>query len=81
MMGHAYAGVSFRVKMAEEVTRKKVDRRVWFPVRTAPDGTARIVTYHGSAHINALCEADGLLDMPKGVGRIEKGEEVAVRQI
>jgi molybdopterin biosynthesis enzyme len=39
------------------------------------------VEYHGSAHINALCKADGLLCMPAGVAEIKAGTIVAVRQI
>jgi molybdopterin biosynthesis enzyme len=39
------------------------------------------VSYHGSAHLNALAEADGLILIGKGVGTVEKGAEVDVRPI
>ena len=35
----------------------------------------------GSAHINALCQADGLLCLPAGVKEIKQGTNVEVRQI
>jgi molybdopterin biosynthesis enzyme len=39
------------------------------------------VEYHGSAHINALCIADGVVSIDVGVGEIEKGTIVPVRLI
>ncbi|MCK4959613.1 MAG: molybdopterin molybdenumtransferase MoeA, partial [Planctomycetes bacterium] len=44
-------------------------------------GTIKPVEYHGSAHINALCRADGILGVDVGVAEIEKGQMVRVRLI
>ena len=45
------------------------------------NGKAAKLEYHGSAHINALCQADGLLRIPAGTAQIEEGATIAVRQI
>lgn len=81
MMGRDYTGRLLLVPLAKSVRRKKTDREAWIPVLITNDGSAQAVEYHGSGHINALCEADGLLCMPTGVGQIEEGATVAVRQI
>jgi molybdopterin molybdotransferase len=54
---------------------------VWIPVAFTGNGGVIPVDYHGSAHINALCSADGLISIPVGVAEIKEGTSVAVRQI
>ena len=44
-------------------------------------GTLKHVEYHGSAHIDALCGADGLVSMGVGVAEIPKDTVVRVRLI
>ena len=44
-------------------------------------GAARPIEYNGSAHISALCRADGLIHLDTGVSEIEKGMIVEVRLI
>jgi molybdopterin biosynthesis enzyme len=39
------------------------------------------VEYHGSGHISALPDADGIIAIPIGKQILEKGEIVSVRQI
>jgi molybdopterin biosynthesis enzyme len=39
------------------------------------------VDFHGSAHIAALSEADGIIVMDPGIRSLKKGELVDVRQI
>jgi molybdopterin molybdotransferase len=51
------------------------------PVRITNEFTVEPVEYHGSAHFNALCGADGLVCMPKGISEIKEGTTVAVRRI
>ena len=69
------------VELAEQYSRKKADRLEWVPVQFGPDGRARLVGYHGSAHFFALSSADGLMTIPAGTNVVEKGTRVAVRQI
>ena len=56
-------------------------RQRWFPVEITSEGKVRPVEYHGSAHINSLCGADGLISMDVGVTEIKKGTFAAVRLI
>ncbi|MHC4744450.1 MAG: molybdopterin molybdotransferase MoeA [Planctomycetota bacterium] len=81
VMGHDFEPAISQRRLTKTLTRKKIDRDSWLPVvNEGRDGIAQI-DYHGSAHIDALCQADGLLCMPKGVEKIEEGTIVAVRQI
>ena len=51
------------------------------PVKITDAGTLKKVEYHDSGHINALCEANGLICMDVGVAEIPKGTNVQVRLI
>jgi molybdopterin molybdotransferase len=67
--------------MNEKFTRRFADRLAFIPVTITIDGLVSPVEYHGSAHISALPEADGIIEMPIGKLIFEKGEIVSVRQI
>jgi len=45
---------------------------------TAP-GQVEAIEYHGSAHIDALTRAHGLVVLPVGVSELPAGSEVDVR--
>jgi molybdopterin molybdotransferase len=79
LMGHDYSPVCVAMSLDEPVTRKDTDRQAWVPVRLTGPTDVRPVRYHGSGHILALCEADGLICMEISVARIEKGTPVNVR--
>ena len=81
MSGLDYKPLISQKTLKETIKRKKAERDAWLPVRFTDDGKVLKVEYHGSAHINALCYADGLLKMPKGISQIEKGEIANVRCI
>jgi len=68
-------------KLSVAYTRKRTRRMAWVPVKLRNDGTVAPVEYHGSAHINALPGASGIMQVPVGVGELKKGEIVNVRQI
>jgi len=51
------------------------------PVVFTPDGMVLPSEFHGSAHISALSQSDGLVALPAGIKTIEKGEIISVRQI
>jgi len=80
-MGHAYQPRLLSLRLGQAVRRRKTDRAAWIPVAVGADGVAMPVEYHGSAHANALCAADGLICVPIGVAAIQEGASVAVRQI
>jgi molybdopterin molybdotransferase len=67
--------------LEEPLINKKAKRQRWLPVAITDKGTVAPVEYHGSAHINSLCRADGLVSMDVGVSKIEKGMSIMVRLI
>ena len=81
LMGHRFRRPQFLLPLAGPVTRKQTDREAWIPVTITEDGRVLPGEYHGSAHINALCQADGLVVIPAGVALLEEGTLVRVRPI
>jgi molybdopterin molybdotransferase len=81
LMGHDYKYPDVRMPLAESVSRKATDRRVWYPVAITEAGTVELIEYHGSAHISSLCGADGLISVDVDVAQVEKGTLVQVRLI
>jgi len=65
----------------EDYKRKKSTRLGWIPVCFNTNGTVSRVKYNGSAHINGLLGADGLMAVPTGINSLKKGDKVYVRQI
>lgn len=81
MMGHDFRPFSVPMRLEKTISRKKTKRAAWIPVATDDTGGVVPVEYHGSAHIRALCDTDGLICVPAGVGEIAEGTIVDVRQI
>jgi molybdopterin molybdotransferase len=81
IMGHRFQVAYSMLPLAESITRERTDRESWIPVRITEQDTVRAIEYHGSAHINALCQADGLIVAPAGVASLKKGTLVRVRPI
>jgi molybdopterin molybdotransferase len=67
--------------MSERYSRKRAGRFAWVPVVHDGNGGIIAAEYHGSANINALPEAYGIIGVPAGVNEIKAGEEVDVRFI
>jgi len=81
MMGHNYKPVVSHRQLEKTITRNKTERDSWLPVVFTENNKVKNIEYHGSAHINALCEADGLMCIPAGVAEVKEGTTIAVRQI
>jgi len=81
LMGHAYRAPRLVLPLAKTLTRKRADREAWVPVSITEDGRVIANEYHGSAHVNALCDADGLLVIPKDISSVKEGTLVSVRPI
>jgi len=81
LMGHDFRAPQSVLPLAAPVDLKRPERETWLPVRITADGCADPAEYHGSAHISALCRADGLIVIPAGAGVIEKGTLVHVRPL
>ena len=81
LMDYDYRPTTIKMQLGESVKRKKTERQSWIPVVITDTGTLKPIVYHGSAHINALCTADGLISIGVGIEEIEKGTIVPVRLI
>ncbi|MBN2639887.1 MAG: molybdopterin molybdotransferase MoeA [Bacteroidales bacterium] len=81
IMGKKYKPKFYPFVLQESFHRKHTERKSFEPIIINPDNTVRLIEYHGSAHINALSYADGLMVVEKGVSEIKVGEKVDVRLI
>ena len=81
MMGHDFKPATARMQLERTLTRKNTKKDLWMAVVFTADGKVAHHEHHGLAHINALCQADGLLFMPAGVAMIAEGTIVSVKLI
>jgi molybdopterin molybdotransferase len=76
MCGNTWTAREFTLRLGREFRRGKFDRVEYVPCRVGDDGMLIPVEYHGSAHLSALTEADGLFVVPLGVSSIPAGQTV-----
>jgi molybdopterin molybdotransferase len=81
LMGCEAKPCVIRLPLAERMSREKAGRDTWVPVVWDAAGRVRQVPYHGSAHIAALGQTQGLLCFPAGIAELPEGTVVDVRQI
>jgi molybdopterin molybdotransferase len=79
LMGHDHSPRFVRMRLDDSIQRRDTERQGWIPVALTSPETVRPVEYHGSAHILALSQADGLVPVDVGVGHWDKGTAVPVR--
>jgi len=77
LMGHDYITRTFPLITGVDFTRKRAERKTFIPVKIE-NGKVFPIEFHGSAHINALCDAEGIISFPLGVLEIKKGQAVEV---
>lgn len=77
LMGHDYRPKILSLPTGEVFKRKTGDRQAFVPVKIEKSRVIP-VEFHSSAHISALCFADGIISFPIGVLEIKKGENVKV---
>jgi molybdopterin molybdotransferase len=80
MMGHDFHPLEIQGILRETYSRRKTTRSVYIPVRYR-EGVVELLNYHGSAHIYALGQTNGLINIPQGVKEILSGSTVNVRLI
>jgi len=78
LQGLRFAPRTVHARLAEAVKRRDTERVELRPVRLER-GEVRSLTFHGSAHLNALSGADALLRLEIGVSRLEEGSWTDVR--
>ena len=81
LMGYDHKPLNIQMPLAETLISRKAKRQRWLPVEITERGTVTPIEYHGSAHINSLCNADGLVCMDVGVSEIKNGTSIAVKLI
>ncbi len=79
-MGIDWVPVSYRGRLARAFTRSAADRTEFLPVRVQ-HGIVEAIPYHGSSHLNALAEAQGLMRIETGIHELEEGAQVDVRPL
>ena len=77
LMGHDYITRTFPLITGVDFTRKRAERKTFIPVKIL-NGEVFPIEFHGSAHINSLCFAEGIISFPLGVLEIKKGQAVEV---
>ncbi len=81
LMGNYDRPVFVKVPLANDIKKKKGDRKEVVPVRFNTEGCAEAVKYHGSAHINAYSIAHAFLWLNEDIDTVEKGTMVSVQLI
>ena len=76
LCGGTWSPGEMTLSLGREFRRRKADRTEYVPVRIGADGRLMPVVFHGSAHLAALMEADGLMIVPLGTGTLEAGQPV-----
>jgi len=72
---------AIRLPLAEDYRRNRAERMALVPVKIIAGSAVLPVEFHGSAHIFALGNADGIIAVPIGTTKIDKGEIVDVRPL
>ena len=81
LMGYDFKPVEMKLPMGVNFKRKKADRLEWVPVKMNENAEVVPVSYHGSAHIHAVCLSNALMSVAVDTFEIAKGELVNVRPI
>ena len=79
-MGCSNESTAIPLTLAKTIRRKKTVRQSSLPVKIE-NGKVFPIEYHGPAHINAMCFADGFIRIPVGITELAKGTIVDVRFI
>ncbi|MCU4173734.1 molybdopterin molybdotransferase MoeA [Carboxylicivirga sp. N1Y90] len=77
--GSTHQALRIKSQMACDYSRKKSDRYELLPVIINEEGQVKTIEYHGSAHMQAITEANALLEIPININSLKKGESVYVR--
>lgn len=81
MMGYNWKPGEYKLPLAVNYERKSSLRKGLIPVYINRDMEVMPVVFHGSAHIAALSNSDGIITLNPGINSLKKGEIVNVRQI
>ncbi len=77
-MGQTFEPRIVKLKLNKDLKIRCARRQTFIPVQIVDGGLERI-SFHGSAHIHAMCNADGLITFPAGENFYEAGSLIDVR--
>jgi len=81
LMGYDFKPLEMKLPMGVDYKRKKADRLEWVPVKINQNAEVVPVSYHGSAHIHAVCHSDAIMSVAVNTFETAKGEFVNVRPV
>jgi molybdopterin molybdotransferase len=81
MMGYNWIPLENKLPLACDYERKSASRKGLIPVYINNVKEVVPADYHGSAHLAALSNAEGIIVLNPGIKSLKKGEIVSVRQI
>lgn len=81
LMGYNKKQIRYKAVLIDDFKRKHVERLEFLPVQITESGKVILMSYNGSAHINAITNADALMEIPIGVSSYEKGDQVYIRPL
>jgi len=79
LMGERACERRIEAQLSQEIRRKRTERHEFRPVRLLDAATVQPLEYHGSGHIHAYYQADGVIELAVGTSLLEKGKRVQVR--
>ena len=77
-MGLAWVPGSAKLPLGREVSRRDAKRTEFLPI-IIREGRIYPIRYGGSSHLSALAEAEGFMEIPRHMEKINEGESVDVR--
>lgn len=80
LMGLKWAPPEVIGRLTVDFRRRDTERTEYVPVVLTGDNI-RLISYHGSSHLNALSEANGLIRVDRGVAEVKKGTRFNVRLV
>jgi molybdopterin molybdotransferase len=81
MMGYTWIPLEYGLPLGIDFDRKSSGRLGFIPVTINMNKEVIPVNFHGSAHLAALSDTEGIIAMKPGIQSLKKGEIVNVRQI
>ena len=76
MVGKKHKPRFVKLPLAQDYQRRRAERMAYLPCELTRDGLLEPITYHGSAHLQALRDSDGFFIVRKGVTKISAGQKV-----
>lgn len=70
-----------KIPLDTDYQRKSADQLLFIPGKITDEETVIPLEYHGSAHIHAYSRANCIIELPKSLTLIKKGEMINVRSL